>query len=83
MLLANDEQYGLQLVDASQGRIKRGSVYVLLGRLEEKKLVVSRAGARPAVEGGLPRKLYRLTAAGRRVAVAWEASTLALLSRAH
>jgi len=33
--------YGLQLVHASGGRLKRGGIYVTLGRMEEKGLVSS------------------------------------------
>lgn len=79
--LAGGERFGLEVVEASGGRIKRGSVYVLLNRLEEKGAVASRLEARPGEEGGLPRRLYRLTAAGRRALEAWEAGLLALLGR--
>jgi PadR family transcriptional regulator len=66
-LLAGDtERYGLALVAAARGRLKRGTVYVTLGRMEEKGLVVSRQ-ERPRGTPGLPRRLYRPTALGRRV----------------
>lgn len=81
-ILAKGDRFGLQLVDDSQGRIKRGSVYVLLGRLEEKGMVSSREESRPAVEGGLPRRIYRLTALGKTAMRAWERDILALLGRA-
>lgn len=68
--LASGEMYGLQLVAASNGRLKRGSVYVLLGRMEEKGFVVSRLEDDPH-HSGLPRRLYRATAHGRRVLDAW------------
>jgi DNA-binding PadR family transcriptional regulator len=35
-LLRHQELYGLQLVAASRGRLKRGTVYVTLRRMEEK-----------------------------------------------
>jgi len=35
-LLRHQELYGLQFVAASRGRLKRGTVYVTLGRMEEK-----------------------------------------------
>jgi DNA-binding PadR family transcriptional regulator len=60
------ESYGLELVEASGGRLKRGTVYVTLGRLVEKGYLTS-AQAEPVPGAiGLPRRLYRLTPLGRR-----------------
>lgn len=71
-LLARDhELYGLQLVAGSRRRLKRGTVYVTLGRMEDKGYVSSRLEAPPVEEGGLPRRLYQPTALGRRVLAAW------------
>jgi DNA-binding PadR family transcriptional regulator len=71
-LLAHDgEQYGLQLVEASKGRLKRGTVYVTLGRMEEKGYVTSRAEDAPDGAGGLPRRLYEATPYGLRLMKAW------------
>jgi DNA-binding PadR family transcriptional regulator len=55
--------YGLQLVATSRGRLKRGGIYVTLGRMEEKGLVAS-----AEAEGG--RRVYRPTALGERALVA-------------
>ena len=63
--------YGLELVRASNGRLARGTVYVLLGRLEEKGFVRSRV-KRNADHPGLPRPRYALTALGQRVLEAAE-----------
>ena len=63
--------YGLQLVAASRRRLKRGTVYVTLGRMEEKGYVVSRLEAGQPDTGGLPRRVYEATAFGRRVLTAW------------
>jgi len=49
--------YGLELVTASRGRLKRGTVYVTLARMEDKGFVTSRQEEAPADEGGLPRRL--------------------------
>jgi PadR family transcriptional regulator, regulatory protein PadR len=65
------EMYGLELVAASKGRLKRGTVYVTLGRMEEKGLVTSRLEGAPPNAGGLPRRIYSATALGRRVHDAW------------
>jgi PadR family transcriptional regulator, regulatory protein PadR len=66
-LLEPGERFGLELVTASGGRLKRGSVYVTLGRMEEKGFVESRQEERPAGAIGLPRRLYRATAYGLKV----------------
>ena len=55
--------YGLQLVSASRGRLKRGGIYVMLGRMEEKGLVSSSDG-----EGA--RRLYKPSALGERAYLA-------------
>jgi DNA-binding PadR family transcriptional regulator len=70
-LLRSTEMYGLQLVQASGGTLKRGTVYVTLGRMEEKGYVESRPEARHAGAIGLPRRLYRPTGLGLRVLDAW------------
>jgi DNA-binding PadR family transcriptional regulator len=71
LLVERDEMYGLQLVAASKGKLKRGTIYVTLGRMEEKKFVTSRLEDAPADAGGMPRRLYEPTALGRRVLDAW------------
>lgn len=71
LLLRGDELYGLQLVAASRGRLKRGTIYVTLGRMEKKAYVASRLEGAPAETGGLPRRLYAPTALGRRVFKLW------------
>ena len=71
LLSAGDVLYGLQMVDQSRGRLKRGTVYVTLGRMETKKLVRSRTEDAPEGAGGLPRRLYEVTPHGLRVLKAW------------
>ena len=71
LLVDESELYGLQLVAASRGRLKRGTVYVTLGRMEEKGFIASRLEDAPADEGGLPRRIYEPTAFGRRVLKAY------------
>ena len=67
LLSSADEMYGLELVAASRKRLKRGTVYVTLGRMEEKGYVSSRLADEPTPGGGLPLRLYRPTARGSRV----------------
>jgi DNA-binding PadR family transcriptional regulator len=72
LLVRESELYGLQLVAASKGRLKRGTVYVTLGRMEEKGFIASRLEDAPPDEGGLSRRIYEPTAFGRRVLKAYE-----------
>jgi DNA-binding PadR family transcriptional regulator len=71
LLIDGSEMYGLELVAASRRRLKRGTVYVTLGRMEEKGYITSRLEAAPPEAGGLPRRVYQPTALGRRVLKAW------------
>src|SRR5687768_1030381 len=66
-LLGGGERYGLELVGASRGALKRGSVYVILARMEEKGFVDSRHEERAHRASGLPRRLYRATPYGMKV----------------
>jgi DNA-binding PadR family transcriptional regulator len=61
------ERYGLELVDAAGGTLKRGSVYVILARMEEKGFIESRQEERAPGASGLPRRLYRATPYGLKV----------------
>jgi len=63
LLVDRPDQYGLELVEASNSALKRGGIYVTLGRMEEKGLVSSRAG-----DSG--RRLYKPTALGERALLA-------------
>lgn len=71
LLASARPQYGLELVAASRGRLKRGTVYVTLGRMEDKGYVTSRTEDAPDGAGGLPRRLYEATPYGLRVFKAW------------
>lgn len=66
-LVRRKKMYGLELVAASTGRLKRGTVYVTLGRMEEKGYISSRLESAPPSAGGLPRRVYEATVFGRRV----------------
>lgn len=66
-MLRSQERYGLELVDASGGALKRGSIYVILARMEEKGFVESRQEERSPGTSGLPRRIYRATKYGRKV----------------
>ena len=74
-LLVPGPKYGLELVDDSHGALKRGTVYVTLGRMEQKGLVESRHQADARSADRPQRRMYHVTAHGRRIFDAW--STLA------
>ena len=79
LLVREDELYGLQLVAASKRRLKRGTVYVTLGRMEEKGYISSRLEDAPVDVGGMPRRLYHSTALGRRVLAAFSSAATHLM----
>lgn len=79
LLVEREELYGLQLVAASKRRLKRGTVYVTLGRMEEKGYIASRLEDAPPDMGGMPRRLYQATPLGRRVLAAFSAATTHLM----
>ncbi len=66
LLAAGGPMYGLQLVEESEGALKRGTVYVTLGRMEAKGLIESEQESLPPGAIGLPRRIYRPTALGER-----------------
>jgi PadR family transcriptional regulator PadR len=66
------EMYGLELVRDSANRLKRGTIYVTLDRMETKGLVQSRLEYEKTDEKSLPRRLYRVTGFGQRVYEAWQ-----------
>lgn len=74
LLAHHGELFGLQMVEQSGGRLKRGTVYVTLGRMHEKGYLESRQEAMPEGAIGLPRRLYRPTGLALRVLAAWRAA---------
>ena len=80
LLVTAGPLYGLRLVELSGGKLKRGTVYVTLGRMEQKGYVQSEQ--EPPVDGaiGLPRRIYRPTGLGERVLRAWSLMVRELVS---
>jgi DNA-binding PadR family transcriptional regulator len=64
-LLMRGESYGHEMVKESNGVLGRGTVYVLLGQLEQQGLLKSREEGCPSEYLGIPRRLYRMTSQGR------------------
>ena len=73
-LLGSNECYGLELVHNSGGKLKRGTVYVTLQRMEEKGLIESYVKEKLPTESGIPRRMYRVTGHGAQVWHAYQAA---------
>lgn len=71
LLESEGELFGLQMVELSHGRLKRGTVYVTLGRMQEKGYLESRQEDLAPGAIGLPRRLYRPSGHALRVLAAW------------
>jgi PadR family transcriptional regulator PadR len=83
-LQVGDEAFGSgvreEIARRSGRQVSRGSIYITLDRLEEKGLLASKlAGASPG-RGGRPKRLFRVTPAGRR-AVRHSLTLLARMQR--
>lgn len=65
LLRDNHEMFGLELVNASDGKLKRGTIYVTLSRMEDNGWLKSQV-EEPDGQPGMPRRLYSLTNAGKR-----------------
>ncbi len=74
--------YGLDLIAASDGALRRVSIYRTLSGMEDSGLIISREESRPSGAVGLPRRLYSLTAHGAKVIRAWNAFVAVLCERA-
>ncbi|MDQ3747468.1 MAG: PadR family transcriptional regulator [Acidobacteriota bacterium] len=67
LLIPRGEMFGLELVDTSDGELKRGTVYVTLQRMVERGFIESREEDRVAPEVGIPRRMYQATGLGERI----------------
>jgi DNA-binding PadR family transcriptional regulator len=66
------ELFGLEMVKASKGELKRGTIYVTLQRMQEKGFIDSKPEPRPAPEVGIPRRMYWSTGLGERAFAAYQ-----------
>jgi len=82
VLRAGEGAYGTRILDelrsSSGRRVSRGAVYVTLARLEEKGLLLGRAGDPSPSRGGRPRRYVRVSALGLRALRASRATLLRL-----
>jgi DNA-binding PadR family transcriptional regulator len=68
------ELFGLEMIRASNGELKRGTIYVILQRMQEKGFIDSKPEPRTAPEIGIPRRMYWCTGLGERVFAAYQAA---------
>ena len=80
LINAGRELFGLEMVEASSGELKRGTIYVTLQRMKEKGFIDSKAEPRPAPEIGIPRRMFWATGYGQRVFAAYQAAHSVLSS---
>lgn len=74
MLVSLGEAHGLLLFRHAKGAFKKGTVYVLLGRLRERGFVTSRNVSLPEGEIGPSRVVYRVTEVGTLALKSWAAA---------
>jgi PadR family transcriptional regulator, regulatory protein PadR len=70
------ERYGLELMRLSNGRLKRGTIYTTLQRMEDKGFIASRQEDKPDDVSGIPRRLYEITGVGQRALDSYQLRTL-------
>lgn len=72
MLINEGEMFGLEMVDVSEGELKKGTIYVTLQRMADKDLVDSFEEERAENETGIARRIYSPTDYGERLFKAQE-----------
>ena len=73
LLAGGRELYGLEMIKRSKGTLKRNSIYVVLGRMEDQGFIKGREVKEKGTPG-MPRRLYRITGLGQRALAAREAA---------
>jgi DNA-binding PadR family transcriptional regulator len=69
------------MVKKSEGKLKLGTIYVTLSRLEDKGFAISRKEIEPTLV--VPRRLYKITGNGLKVIRAWTAAMDEFQSRLY
>ena len=81
-ILTAGESYGLDLVKKSDGALKRGSIYVTLGRMEKKGFISSRQEDSTPDYIGIPRRIYKMEGFGMRALRAVELGEAVMVGEA-
>lgn len=71
LLSQRKKAYGLELVEASCGILKKGGIYPVLSRMKDCGWVDSWIEEAEKGHKGPPRRLYKLTARGSNILSAW------------
>ncbi|MCA9178846.1 MAG: helix-turn-helix transcriptional regulator [Planctomycetales bacterium] len=79
MMEDGTEWYGLQLCKESNGRIKRGTVYTTLMRMEDKRLLTHRKLPIKSGQRGPARIVYKINSAGYQSLEAWRVARAAAM----
>jgi DNA-binding PadR family transcriptional regulator len=69
LLVARREMYGLEMVKEARG-LRRGTVYVLLNRMEDRGYIKSRQVKEEGTPG-MPLRVYSISGLGQRALGAW------------
>ena len=67
LLIAKGEMFGLEMVEASEGELKRGTIYVTFAKNGRQRLHRIPRRTRQIPEIGIPRRKYSATGLGERV----------------
>ena len=81
-ILTTGESYGLDLVKKGDGALKRGSIYVTLGRMEKKGFISSRQEESTPDYIGIPRRIYKIEGSGLRALRAVELGEAVMVGEA-
>ena len=81
LLAGKREMYGLEMVRASS-RLARGTVYVLLSRMEHKGYVTSRQ-VKEENTSGMPKRVFSITGLGQRALAATRQAHAAITGAAE
>lgn len=76
LLNARRPMYGLEMVLRSDGDLKRGTIYVVLDRMETLGLVTSEQEKPKPGVSGIPRRRYQVTRVGVATYRKWLSSTM-------
>lgn len=74
LLIARGPLFGVELVENSGGELKRGTIYVLLDRMEDKGFIKSAEVM--SDPRALPRRQYEITGLGERTVKAWDTAQM-------
>jgi len=69
---ASREVYGFELIEKSNGLLKKGSIYVTLTRMEDKGYISSRKEEVREGARGLPRRMYKTEGLGLSIFSHWQ-----------